>query len=69
MRKVNVSDKEVIEVMKDGGLQLVEYAKKKWMSNEYGDDTKMKWDNLKRWNTIANRISELARLLKEAVKE
>lgn len=66
---MKVTDSEVIGVMKDGGRQLCEYAREQWYSGKYGNDQKMKQENLKRWREIENRIPELARLLKEVVQD
>ena len=72
---MQVTDKEVIAVMKDGGLKLVEYAKIQWLSGKYDTpgepelNSKMRRENLERWSKIERRIPELARLLKEVVQK
>jgi hypothetical protein len=71
MKKLEVRDNEVIQVMKDGGLKLVEYARKQWLSGIYdmpgGDNHEFRQIHLNRWKEIEQRIPELAQLLKEVV--
>jgi hypothetical protein len=61
-----ISDKEVIDVMRDGGLRVVDYAKEQWMSpTKYPDFTAdERRQHIDRWNQIGMRIREMAKELK-----
>jgi hypothetical protein len=66
---LEVSAREVINVMVDGGKKVCDYAEEQWLSGKYdGDDPKladMRRDNLKRWSEIRKQINVLAKQLRE----
>lgn len=57
-----MSTKEIISIMKDGGLKIVNEAKLKWMDPNYykGFSEEERRNHIKRWERIDKRIRELA---------
>jgi hypothetical protein len=58
--------KEAIGVMCSGAKQVIDGAKRQWMSGAYGTDADMVRDNLERWNVIDHAVSRLAKELRAA---
>ena len=55
-----ITDKEVIDVMRDGGIRVVDHAKEQWMKYpRFTHDERQ--ENIKRWDCIGARIRELAK--------
>jgi len=60
-----ITDKEVIDVMKQGGKRIVAEAKAKWHSSKYTLGETDVAENIKRWELISNRVDEIANNWKE----
>ena len=57
MTKVPIDDREVLTVMKDGTMQLCDFAKDRWYSGKYSSCDVQ--ENVERWDRIAQRATEL----------
>jgi hypothetical protein len=54
-----ITDKEVIDVMKQGGKKVVKEALTKWYNNDYRLSETVREENIKRWQEIDGRIDEI----------
>ena len=61
-----VTDREVLDIMKDGGKKLCKYALDQWIGNVYRLDEESRQAHIKRWHEIESRITDLAYKIKEA---
>ena len=57
--------REAIDVMRDGGFQVCDYAIEKWLSGKYCLPPA---EHVKRWEETRNLVAELCRSLREQVK-
>lgn len=66
---MEVTTKEVIKVMIDGGERLCDWATEQWVSGKYdGNDLSladMRKENLLRWTEIRRQIRVLGKRLEE----
>ena len=62
---MDISDKEVIKIMVDGGEKLCDHAIEQWEGYKYGHDYDLRQGNLLRWKTIKSRIRGIAKEIKE----
>ncbi len=54
-----ITDKEVIDVMRQGGKRIVAEAISKWYSGKYALGENDVAENIKRWKEIDGRIDEI----------
>ena len=58
-----ITDREVVKIMVDGGERLCEYALEKWIGNAYQTDEKTRQEYIQRWKAIKARIRPLSKRL------
>ena len=66
-KKVNADEElsaEAVDVMRSGGLQVVEDAIAKWWSGKYGPNLDPQ-SHIQRWRKVGERIAEITSDLKK----
>jgi hypothetical protein len=63
------TDKECIDIMKQGAHELCDMALKKWMNPDfYSLDEEIRRQNANEWMATKNRISEMCSRFKKELK-
>ena len=63
------SDREVINIMIQGGEQICDYALSKWIADEYKLGEESRRENIKHWKETRTRIRSLANEMKKQIKK
>jgi hypothetical protein len=66
--KTKPNDADVISVMISGGERVCDEAISKWWSGKYTDDQDVIWENIAQWKANRARVRQLAKVLKDALK-
>jgi hypothetical protein len=70
---MEISDREVIGIMVDGGKRVCDHAIEQWLSGKYDfpapeyaeENRKRRREHEQRWKAIRERIGEIAKRIKE----